>query len=173
MLDSVTREEVVPCDLPVVWAALTEPDQVAQWFGDRAQVDLRVGGAVRFGWPAGEISTGVITALEPMRRYAFRWDVFGTVHDPAAFTQVEFRLREVGHGVVVTVEETGLERLSATGVAPHLDELHEEHVDGWRNEMSDLVSYLTTRGPQSSPAAPDVAKKRPATELSDPASTLH
>ena len=143
MLDVVFREEVVTSDVAEVWAALTEPDRVAQWFGDRAEVDLRVGGAVAFHWPAGEVSKGVITAVEPMTRYAFSWDVFGSVIDPAAFTQVEFSLRAVEGGVAVRVVESGLARLSRTGVAPNLDDLYEEHVDGWRNEMTDLVRYLT------------------------------
>ena len=48
MLDVVSREEVVTADVAEVWAALTDPDRVAQWFGDRAEVDLQVGGAVAF-----------------------------------------------------------------------------------------------------------------------------
>ena len=87
MLDVVAREEMVTADVTDVWGAITDPARIAMWFGDRAEVDLRVGGAVSFGWPAGEISRGVITALEPMRRFAFRWDVFGSVSDPAVFTQ--------------------------------------------------------------------------------------
>ncbi|MFL6101518.1 MAG: SRPBCC domain-containing protein [Actinomycetales bacterium] len=146
MLDVVSREEVVTADVAEVWAALTEPDRVAQWFGDRAEVDLRVGGAVAFGWPAGEVSKGVITAVEPMTRYAFSWDVFGSVVDPAVFTQVEFSLRRVEGGVAVRVVESGLELVSRSGVAPNLDDLYEEHVDGWRNEMTDLVGYLTPAG---------------------------
>lgn len=144
MLDVVSREELVAAELAEVWAALTEAGRVVQWFGDRADVDLRVGGAVTFGWPAGEVSKGVITVVEPLTRFAFRWDVFGTVLDPAVFTTVEFQLAEVEDGVSVRVVESGLEALSRSGVAPNLDDLYEEHVDGWRNEMSDLVHYLTT-----------------------------
>jgi uncharacterized protein YndB with AHSA1/START domain len=139
-----------------VWAALTEADRVAQWFGDQAEVEPRLGGAVTFGWPAGEVSKGVVTVVEPMHRFAYRWDVFGTVLDPEVFTQVEFELRAVAGGVAVRVTESGLERLSTSGVAPNLDDLYEEHVDGWRNEMSDLVHYLTTRvteGPRPARAA--------------------
>lgn len=158
MLDVVAREETVTADVSDVWAALTEPDRIAQWFGDRAEVDLRLGGAVTFGWPAGEVSRGVITTLEPRQRFAFRWDVFGTVRDPAVFTQVEFRLQPVDGGVAVRVVESGLARLSTTGVAPNLDELYEEHVDGWRNEMTDLVDYL----------AAGVERRR---DVSDPASS--
>jgi uncharacterized protein YndB with AHSA1/START domain len=144
MLNVVSREEVVSADRADVWGALTDANRVALWFGDRADMDLRVGGAVTFGWPAGEVSKGVVTVLEPMERFAFRWDVFGTVVDPAGFTTVEFQLRDVAGGVAVRVIETGLDDLARRGVAPSLDDLYEEHIDGWRNEMSDLVHYLST-----------------------------
>ena len=145
MLDCVTREEVIATSPEALWAALTEPDQVARWFGDTAEIDLRVGGTVRFGWPAGEVSKGVVTAVEPGKIFAFKWDVFGTITDPGSFTHVEFRLHRVDGGTAVRVLETGLETLHATGVAPDPEELFEEHIDGWRNEMSDLVDYLEGR----------------------------
>jgi uncharacterized protein YndB with AHSA1/START domain len=145
MLDVVSRDEVVTAELAEVWRALTDAGRVAQWFGDRAEVDLRVGGAVTFGWPAGEVSKGVVTVVEPMSRFAFRWDVFGTVLDPADFTTVEFQLQEGDAGVAVRVVESGLAALSRSGIAPNLEDLYEEHVDGWRNEMTDLVHYLSTQ----------------------------
>jgi uncharacterized protein YndB with AHSA1/START domain len=145
MLDYVTREEIVKTSPEALWAALTEADQVARWFGDTAEIDLRVGGTVRFGWPAGEVSKGVVTAVEPGKTFAFSWDVFGSIADPGSFTHVEFRLHPVEGGTAVRVLETGLETLHASGVAPDLEELFEEHIDGWRNEMSDLVDYLEGR----------------------------
>jgi uncharacterized protein YndB with AHSA1/START domain len=167
MLNTVAREEFIAADAASVWGALTEPDQVATWFGDGAEIDLRVGGAVRFTWPAGEISTGVVTILEPVSRFGYSWDVFGTVQDPGVFTTVVFRLRPTEGGTTVRVEEIGLEAVSRSGVAPNLEELFEEHVDGWRNEMSDLVRYVEGRA--SSPSAPS----QPVTihDLTDPAST--
>jgi uncharacterized protein YndB with AHSA1/START domain len=145
MVDFVTRETSVSADSDTVWAALTDPAQIARWFGDSAEVDLRVGGAVRFGWPAGEISRGVVIALEPGSRWVFRWDVFGSIDDPGLFTVVELTLRPEGSRTVVRVTESGLQALADAGVAPDLEELIEEHVDGWRNEIGDLAAYLEAR----------------------------
>jgi uncharacterized protein YndB with AHSA1/START domain len=163
MLDCVTRETTVRAGVHQVWAAITDPAQVAQWFGDTAEIDLRVGGAVRFTWPAGEVSQGVVTELEPMTTFAFRWDVFGSIVDPGVFTQVEFRLRPVDEGTSIRVLETGLDALVQSGVAIDPDELFEEHIDGWRNEMSDLASYLESGQTRLPPV------QLPATEL--PAAT--
>jgi uncharacterized protein YndB with AHSA1/START domain len=142
MLDAVTREIVVPASPAEAWVAVTNPVQVAEWFGDSAQIDLRVGGSVRFTWPAGEVSHGVVVAVEPVTRFAFRWDVFGTIADPTRFTEVDFRIRAVDGGTAIRVTERGLQALAQADVAPYLDDLVEEHIDGWRNEMSDLAEWL-------------------------------
>lgn len=142
MLDVVTREVAVPTSPQVTWTALTDPALVARWFGDTAEIDLRVGGAVRFHWPAGEISSGVVVAVEAPTLFTFRWDVFGSVADPTLYTEVEFRVRATLEGSVVQVTERGLRGLVEGGVAPDLDDLVEEHVDGWRNEMTDLAALL-------------------------------
>lgn len=69
-----------------VFAMLTEPVELAKWWGPRGfstpeiALDLRVGGRYRF-WmqpPGGEVFhlSGVFLAIEPPRRlaYTFRWD---------------------------------------------------------------------------------------------------
>ena len=167
MFSVVSREEFIAADVATVWGALTDAHQVAQWFGDLAEIDLRVGGAVRFGWPAGEISSGVVTLVDPRSRFGFSWDVFGTVSDPSVFTIVELRLTPTKGGTTVRVAESGLEAVSRSGVAPNLDELLEEHVDGWRNEMGDLVRYVEGRASGQLAAGPRMTVDG----VSDPAST--
>ena len=41
----------------------------------------------------------------------------------------------------------GLLALVDAGIAPNLEDLVEEHVDGWRNEMGDLAMLLESRQP--------------------------
>jgi uncharacterized protein YndB with AHSA1/START domain len=147
MLDDVTREVTVSATPWAVWTALTDPETIAGWFGDSAQVDLRVGGSVRFTWPAGEISHGVIVSAEAPTRFAFRWDVFGTITDPTLFTTVEFTIHPVAQGTAVRVSETGLSALVEAGIALNVEDLVEEHVDGWRNEMGDLAVLLESQPP--------------------------
>jgi uncharacterized protein YndB with AHSA1/START domain len=147
MHDDVTRKITVSATPWAAWVALTDPAIIAGWFGDSAQVDLRVGGSVRFTWPAGEVSQGVVVTAEEPTRFAFRWDVFGTITDPTRFTTVEFTIRPVAAGTTVQVRETGLRALVEAGIAPNAEDLVEEHVDGWRNEMADLATLLESRPP--------------------------
>src|SRR5690606_11104818 len=55
-----------------VWRAVTEPAQLAQWFPTTVELDLVVGGAVRFGLPA-DGPGGRVLELDPPRLLAFSW----------------------------------------------------------------------------------------------------
>jgi uncharacterized protein YndB with AHSA1/START domain len=58
-----------------VWAALTTPERLADWFAD-AQVDLRVGGSIRLNWSKGAHRAEMaITVCEPPRALAWRWTI--------------------------------------------------------------------------------------------------
>jgi uncharacterized protein YndB with AHSA1/START domain len=71
--EPIRREVVVNAAAEIVWDALTHPSELAAWFGAEAEVDLRVGGAVRFRWPDGTERRGLVVEVDPPRRLAFRW----------------------------------------------------------------------------------------------------
>jgi uncharacterized protein YndB with AHSA1/START domain len=62
-----------------VWRAVTEPDELVQWFPCEVEVDLRVGGGMKFTFPAGTLADdaatmlGSVTELDPPRRFSFLW----------------------------------------------------------------------------------------------------
>ncbi|MFE9612248.1 SRPBCC family protein [Streptomyces sp. NPDC006012] len=63
-------------DHPVdrVWRFVTDPDELAQWFPSRAEIDLRPGGTVRFeGDPNLPEPTGRVLAVDPPRHLSFDW----------------------------------------------------------------------------------------------------
>jgi uncharacterized protein YndB with AHSA1/START domain len=96
-----------------------------------------VGGEVSFTWdsPNGssQTSRGVIEAVEPTRRFAFRWQA--NPGEPP-MTLVEFTLDPHPTGTRLHMVESGFARLPA--------ELrtHEGHVEGWQRELGDLAEYL-------------------------------
>jgi uncharacterized protein YndB with AHSA1/START domain len=60
-----------------VWAALTDPAQVEEWWA-RAEVELTEGGRARLEWLNGDaVAEGRITRLEPPRAIEFDTDVHG------------------------------------------------------------------------------------------------
>lgn len=73
MGEPITREVTVDAAIDAVWDALTDPLELASWFGAEAEIDLRPGGAVRFRWPDGTERRGVIVDVDRPHRWAFRW----------------------------------------------------------------------------------------------------
>ncbi len=77
-----------------VWAALTEPAELAEWFPCQVEVDLRIGGSMTFRFsqspPADPPLTlvGEVTELDPPRTFSFLW---GEDH-------LHFRLEPVDDG---------------------------------------------------------------------------
>ena len=71
---AVRFERSYPHPVERVWAAVTEPDQLARWFPSAVELEPRQGGTVRFsGDPYSEGSTGVVLTWDPPHRLAFTW----------------------------------------------------------------------------------------------------
>jgi uncharacterized protein YndB with AHSA1/START domain len=75
----VSREIEFPLPPDEVWEALTDPDQLEEWFANDVELDPREGGAGVFRWENGEERHATVTEVEPGRRLAFDWDDEGTV----------------------------------------------------------------------------------------------
>lgn len=57
-----------------VWAAVTEPDELAHWFPSRAVIELQEGGLADFsGDPNVPSFIGRVVVCEPPRRLGFTW----------------------------------------------------------------------------------------------------
>ena len=141
-IDSIEREITVAGPIDRVWRALTEADQLAQWFGDSAELELEPGGAFRVGWSGYDsIVEGVVETVDYPALFSYRWEA-GTTDDGTVWTtRVTFALEESSHGATtVKVVETGFSKLP--------DELYgtcfEENSSGWAAEMTDLQRHLET-----------------------------
>lgn len=102
-----------------VWAALTVPERLADWFAT-AEVDLRVGGTIQLDWNGENEATMRITVCEPPRHLAWIWQLGGRD------TLVRFDLLPVSGGCELTLTHSGVP-LTQGGVRPgwhaHLEAL--------------------------------------------------
>jgi uncharacterized protein YndB with AHSA1/START domain len=71
---AVRFERSYPYPIERVWAAVTRPEELAQWFPSTVSMDPREGGEIRFsGDPNVDGSTGTVLAFDPPQRLAFTW----------------------------------------------------------------------------------------------------
>ena len=133
---AIEREILIEAPADVVWRTITEPDQIERWFADRVQLDLRPGGAGTFVFDDSATSKQVtaplvIEAVEPPRRFAFRWS-HPQGQPPVAGNSVlvEFLLTVEGdERTRLRVVETGIDLVSWSDEdkARYVD----EHRRGW------------------------------------------
>ena len=121
-----------------VWAALTVPERIADWFAEVETLDLRPGGAIHLVFPEANYRIqGVITVLEPPRRLTWTWP-----HKDSGESTVSFELEPDGDGCRLTLTERGLILSDGAGNAAgwhaHLQAM-EDAIDGVRTPWSKLL----------------------------------
>lgn len=111
-----------------VWAALTTPERLADWFG-AAKIDLRVGGTLHLAFPNGKSVEVSITRVEAPRVFGWSWTIDGLD------TSVLFELALDGDGCQLTLTHSGLSpRGRGTGVRA-----------GWHAILEGLADSLDGR----------------------------
>lgn len=121
-----------------VWSALTVPRDVAEWFTDASDLG-RIGDTYRLDFGEGSVVEGVITELEPGRRFAYTW--MWSDAEPHEETLVAW--------TVTPLDEGGTEiRLVHDGWAEAgLDgTVRDDHEGYWVGYLEDLAAVLAGDG---------------------------
>jgi uncharacterized protein YndB with AHSA1/START domain len=121
-----------------VWTAITTAEGLGTWFGNKATVDLRPGGAVTMTWDDGPTRTLRVERVEEPAVFGFTWTVDGVPEDDPRRTYVEFTLEAVAAGTRLTVVESGFAQLTDEAYAFGFA----SHTEGWPRELGELVEYL-------------------------------
>lgn len=98
-----------------VWRALTEPNELATWFGPDVELDLRPGGGGRFVDDDGHARRAVVDEVHHGERLVLRWWPEGD--DPAAGASVvTFVVSPTGSGTRLVVTERLVAHASSVSV---------------------------------------------------------
>ena len=122
-----------------VWQALTTAEGLGTWFGNAADIDLRVGGKVNLKWDSGDAATLTIERVEPPRVFGYTWGIMGLPEGDPRRTYVEFTLEPTAEGTTLTMVESGFAQVPDT--AGH-DKAYSGNTEGWTHELGELVAYL-------------------------------
>jgi uncharacterized protein YndB with AHSA1/START domain len=124
-----------------VWQALTTAEGLGAWFGQKATIDLRVGGLAQLTFGDSDTVDLRIERLEPPHVFGYTWGISGLPAEDPRRTYVEFTIEPVGDGSRLTVVESGFAQVP--------DDLHPAayggNVQGWQSELDELVEYLDAR----------------------------
>ena len=146
--DRIEREIVIDAPVDVVWAVVTEPEQIRGWLSDSVELDLRPGGEAAFVWDGRGTVKGRVERVEPPHVFAFRWaPALSSEPADGDLLLVEFTLTPEGEGTRLTVVETGFAQLVGS------DEERRGHFDGhrrgWELELGHLVAYVAQSAQES------------------------
>jgi uncharacterized protein YndB with AHSA1/START domain len=140
----VTRTVHIQAHRAAVWAAITEPALVSEWFGDRAEIDLRVGGTGILGWDSWGDFRILVEEIDEPNALAYRWARDPDVDPaPGVSTLVRFTLADRDGGTDLTVVETGWEELEGD-----IEAAMAGNVEGWLEELDELVAFLEKQDSQ-------------------------
>jgi uncharacterized protein YndB with AHSA1/START domain len=137
-LPSVTLVRRIKAPPARVWAAITRPEQMLQWWGPdagptlKAEADVRPGGrfSIVFRLLNGDEHnpTGVYREVVPEKTLVFTWEWPGM---PERESLVTFRLAPIDGGVELTLIHEQLP-----------EDARESHEQGWNGLLDKLVAFL-------------------------------
>ena len=147
--DRIEKRIELKAPVARVWRALTDYREFGEWF--RVKIDGPfVAGEVSRGhitWPGYEHLQweAVVKAMEPERLFSFTWHPYAV--DPKMDyskepqTLVEFRLEKTKQGTLLTVTESGFERIPAARRA----EAFMRNDGGWTQQMENIERHVAEK----------------------------
>ena len=138
---TVRRTVTIAAAPAKVWAAVTRPELIIQWFGDVAELDrLEVGAEGEFGFEGYGRFPVRIEELDAPHAIAYRWgneNATPTTLDEHS-TVFRFTLEPLDEGAAtrLTVVESGFDNLSDPAKAM------ESNRGGWDSELDELVAFV-------------------------------
>ncbi len=146
MTNEIRKAVVVKAPVSKVWKALTDSKQFGQWFRVDIEGPFTVGQPSRgkMTYPGYEnLPWNVeVKKIEPEKLFSFTWHPYAV--DPDADyaeepqTLVEFTLEETADGTLVTVVESGFDKLPAD----RRDDSIRSNTGGWEEQMKNIQKHV-------------------------------
>jgi uncharacterized protein YndB with AHSA1/START domain len=157
-MDRIEKHVELRAPMDRVWRAISDSQEFGRWFGARIDGPFVAGTSVtatitpttvdeevaELQRPhAGAKATWQIVAVEPPRRFAYRWHPFavepGVDYDAEPTTLVEFTLSPTPAGVLLTIVESGFDAIPAA----RRSAAFEANSGGWAKQVELVRKYLS------------------------------
>jgi uncharacterized protein YndB with AHSA1/START domain len=163
--DRIEKQVALRAPVSRVWRALTDAREFSKWFGVRLDGELVAGKPItgtfaiteaaivaaqkqrglppaRVRLPADHVLFCTVDRIEPERYFSFRWVPYGIdaeadlANEPT--TLVEFRLAPAGDGTLLTIVESGFDRVPAH----RRDRAFRMNEGGWGGQADNIRRYV-------------------------------
>lgn len=128
-----------------VWRALTTAGEFSQWFGVKLTQEFQPGTRLLMGYShQGQEFQGYLDVQEMVPEHKFSWRWHPGVQEPGIdyskepTTLVEFTLEEKEGGTLLTVVESGFDRISLARRAG----VFQQNEAGWAYQMNSIAKYV-------------------------------
>jgi uncharacterized protein YndB with AHSA1/START domain len=145
-VDRIEKKIVLRASRARIWRALTTADEFGTWFGVALEGAFAVGRSVkgRITVPGYEHMTMEMTVerMDAETLLSYRWHPYAV--DPKidysaeTTTLVEFRLEEVADGTLLTVVESGFDRIPAS----RRNEAFRMNDKGWSGQLENIKRHV-------------------------------
>jgi uncharacterized protein YndB with AHSA1/START domain len=130
---SLEKELFINATPQRVFQALTEKEDLERWFVQKAEVDLRPGGAIRLEWAPDAVEIGTVLELDPPHRLSYSWKAL----EPSP-TTITFELTAENGGTRLRLIHTGI------GQGEDWDSYYNSVSSGWNVHLNNLTTWLET-----------------------------
>lgn len=146
MQDRIEKKAELKAPISRVWKALVDHEEFGKWFGVKLEGAFVTGQTARGKvlYPGFEHVTWevVIRKMDPERSVSFTWHPYaieaGVDYSSEPPTMVEFRLEKSPAGTLLTVTESGFDRIPSHRRA----EAYSMNEGGWTEQMKNIDAYL-------------------------------
>ncbi|MBK7189594.1 MAG: SRPBCC family protein [bacterium] len=147
MNDRIEKQIEIAAPVARVWKALTDHTEFGQWFRVKLDAPFTPGQTTRgnITYPGYEhlVFEAAVQKMEAPRFFSYTWHPYPSEPDvdysKETPTLVEFTLTEMGKGTLLTVVESGFDRIPAH----RRDEAFRMNDGGWAEQMRNISAHVT------------------------------
>lgn len=155
MTNRIEKNAVLKASLERVWRAISDASEFGTWFGMTLDGPFVEGATVTAVMAMTAVDEAVaeqqephagkpfplhVVAVEPQRRFAFRWNPLQEPEFAELTTLVEFTITEVEDGVLLEIVESGFDALPESRRAAAFA----DHSGGWATQLDLVGRYVTS-----------------------------
>jgi uncharacterized protein YndB with AHSA1/START domain len=147
-MDAIEKQIELKASLARVWRALTDYREFGEWFrvepeGPFVEGQVSRGRILNPGYEHLTLEMTVVR-LQPQRLFSFNWYPYaidpGTDYSKETPTLVAFRLQETATGTLLTLTESGFDKVPAH----RRDEAFRMNSGGWTQQMKNIERHVAS-----------------------------